>query len=315
MDLKDKRSLEKSFAFLKEHKYKSKIFVIFIFIVFLLSKLSLFNYLGFISISDAKSIIRDFEKSYLYDSVFNNSQYMEIKSKLLKNRFTTKSKIHDLIIQVKKLAGDNYTELKYVDFLQGKFNYSLNKKMHFNKKNLGDNTIYVKISSFGQNAALKFNKKNTDYLVLDLRGNYTGNYYEAIQIADDLLPEGLAIVQIEYSNSKHFYNSDSIYYDFNKIYVLVDKNSGYCSEIVALALKENLKDKVVLIGNGTMGIEIGSIYKSYNNKIGISIASLRWNINGKGIKELNKYIIDNKHIKLENIKDNICLIEIIKLIE
>ncbi len=298
-------------------KSKSIIFVIIVFIIFLIIKLSLFNYFGFVSISDAKSIIRDIEKNYLYDDVFKNSEYMDMKNSLFKGPFTTKSKINELVNCIKNLSDDKYTELKYIDILRGKLNYSLNKKMSFESKKLDDKTIYIKLLSFEEKAAEKFakvldNVKNVDYLILDFRSNNTGYYSEALQIADDLMPENMEIVQIEHSNSKHIYYSSPIYFDFKKIFILLDDDSAFCSEIIALTLKENLGDKVELIGKSTMNMDIGSIYMSYYNKISINIPSLKWNIKGKGPKELKKYIEVYYNKNLDKLKDYIYVIENLK---
>lgn len=298
-------------------KNRSMVFIIMVLIIFLISKLSLFNYFGFVSISDTKNIIRDFEKNYLYDSVFKNNQYIEMKKDLLRMPFTTKSKIYELVNYTKKLSQDDYTEFKYIDILQGKLNYPINRKIGFQSKKLDDDTIYIKILSFEENAEKKFMKaldnfKNADYLVLDFRGNYLGHYSEALKIADDLLPENVEIVQIEHANSKHYYNSNQFCYDFKKIFVLLDKDSAYCSEILALALKENLKDKVVLIGKHTKNMNIGSIYMTYYNKIGVKIATLKWSVKGKGPMELNKYIKDYDDTNLDKLKDYICVVEQLK---
>ncbi|NLN48797.1 MAG: hypothetical protein GX154_06905 [Clostridiales bacterium] len=316
----DKKYHFKFSDFLRKQRRNSKFFIIFIFVIFLIIKLSLFNYLNLVSISEAKYIIRDFEKNYMYQNVFNNSSYAELKNNLLSGSFTTKAKIYDMETAVKVLAGDKYTEIKYVDFLRGKFEHSLNRKMKFNKKNLGKNIIYIKISSFGENAASKFtkaieNRKNRDFLILDLRGNKSGNYIEAIEIANDLLPPGLEIVQIEGPSSKHCFNSNSIYYDFKKIYILLDGDCGYCSEIVALSLKDNLKNTVYLIGGETSEIEIGSVYRIYKSRIAINIASLKWNTNGKVARELGKHIISVDDIKPTESENEAALANVIKLIK
>ena len=314
--MKDRRYLKKPLNFMKRHKQKSKVFVVLIFIIFLIIKLSLFNYLNFVSNTEAKFIIRDFEKNYLFHNVFGSSDYIELKENLLANSFTTKSKIYEMLTNVKELAGDNFTEIRYVDFLQGKFNHSSNKRMSFIRKNLSENILYIKISSFGQNAAERFtkameDKKNKDFLVLDLRGNNTGNYNEAVYIANDLLPEGMEIVEIECSNSKHIFYSNPIYYEFKSIYILVDNGSGFCSEIVALSLKDNLGHKVTIIGDETQGKEIGYVYKTYNSRIAINVASIRWNTNSKGAKDLNKYIVSFKEIK--DLEEDACIAKVIKL--
>ena len=125
----------------------------------------------------------------------------------------------------------------------------------------------------------------------------------------------MEVVEIEHSNSRHYYNSNSLYFDFNKIFVLLDENSAYYSEMIALTLKENLGDRVELVGKSTKGGDIGLIYKSYYNKIGINIASLKWRVKGKGSSEIKKYITDYKDIKLDNLKDYINVIQNLKMAE
>jgi len=318
--LKEKSYFRGHKAFIKRYRYKSKIFIALVFVIFLLNKLSVFNCLGFIGSDEAKLIIKDFEKYYLYNEVFQNKKYIEIKNKLLEKRFATKSGIYDLIIEAKELADDNLTELRYVNFFQGRFTHLFNKKVNISRKRPKKNIVYIKLNNFGENAAYKFAKtlekeKITDCLVLDLRGNNMGSYIEAIQIADDLLPEGSVIAQIECSSSKHLYCSNPFYYSFNTIYVLVDKESGYCTEIVALALKENLKEKVIIVGNKTMAMEVGSILKEYNNKIGISIAHFNWHIEGKSAADLGDYVLNYNDIEFKTSKDGISLKEIIKFAE
>lgn len=314
------KKYSKLLKFLRIQKRNSKFFIIIVFITFLIGKLSLFNYLDLVSISEAKYIIRDLEKNYMYQSVFSDPIYTGLKNNLLSGSYTTKTKIYEMIINVKKLAQDTYTEIKYVDFLKGKFNHSFNRKMVFNKKNLGQNIIYIKISSFGENAATKFAKAlesrgNRNFLILDLRGNQSGNYIEAIDIANDLLPPGLEIVQIEGPSSKHYFNSNSIYHKFKKIYVLLDGDCGYCSEIVALSLKDNLGDIVYLIGDETSNIEVATVYRTYKSRIAIKMASLKWNTNGKIAGELGKHIISFNDIKQIERENEDVLANVIKLIK
>ncbi len=316
--IKKKVKVKKSSNF-GSFKYKSNMFIIFVFILFFLMKLSLFNCLGFIKVSDAKSIIKDFEKNYLYSRVFNNSEYIKQKDSLLKGRYTTKSKIESLIEWVKVIENDDCTEFKYIDVMHGKFNYSHYKKVNYKKKLLDSKTMYIRINSFDHGAENKFSKliessRNVDCLVLDLRGNCTGSYNEAIQIADDLLPYGLPIAEIEYSNSKHIYYSNHLHHKFKEIYILIDDNSGFCSQIISLALKENLKDKVMIIGDDSEGRDIGWICMSYDNKTSMRIASLKWSINGKDISDLNRHIVNKKDIITKSSEEGLCLAKIIKLI-
>ncbi|MCK9216416.1 MAG: S41 family peptidase [Firmicutes bacterium] len=318
--MKNKNDEKKHKVFIKKYRYKSKVLVVLIFVIFLLSKLSVFNCLGFIGMNEAKLIIKEFEKCYLYNDVFKDEKYIETKNKLFIKGFTTKAKIYDLISEAKELAKDNTTEFRYVNFLQGKFSHSFSKGSPIKRKHLNIDTIYIRLDNFHEGTAHKFSKilekeDAMNSLVLDLRGNNMGSYIEAIQIADDLLPEGNIIAQIECSNSKHLYCSNPFHYNFDKVYILVDNESGYCTEIIALALKENLKDKVMIIGNETMKMKVGFVLKEYNSKIAINIAHLNWNVKGKSAADLSKHIYNYNDIESKDKNDNVSLEKIMEIIK
>ena len=299
-------------------KRRPMLFIFTILIFFIIYKLSLFNYFGMVMRSDAKIIIKDFEKNYLYSEVFLDKEYIKMKGSIINKPFTSKLKIHELISYTKQLAGDKNTKFSYADLMQGKASYSLYKKMIFQSKKLDKNTSYVKLSSFSESAEKKFQKAiekmgNLDYLVLDLRGNQLGHYIEAIEIADDLLPGNLEIASIECSNSKHYFNSNDFFYDLKKIFILLDEESACNSELLALTLKENLNDKVELIGKKTKGMNIGSVYKTYYNKINFSIVASKWNVKDQASEELAKYLGKYKGIALENLEDYLAVVNRLKI--
>lgn len=298
-------------------KKRPMIFVFAVLIVFVVYRFSLFSYFGIVAASDAKTIIRDFEKNYLYSYALSNSEYINLKKNILNKIFTTKAEINKLIDHSKQFAGDEVTVFSYADLIQGKLRYNLYKKMEFKKKKIDDKTYYIKLTSFGENAESKFFKtldkaKGIDYLILDLRGNHMGNYTEVISMADDLLPGDMIIASIEFSYSKHEYRSDDFYFDFKKIFIFLDEDSGYGSEMLALTLKENLKDKVEIIGKETRGANIGHVFKAYYNKINFNIASFKWDVKGKSSEALVKYLAKYKNEKLDNIDDYLAIVEKMK---
>jgi len=306
--LRDKTIVENEITAPKKRRPMLFIFTVLVF--FVIYKFSLLNYFGFVSYSDAKNIIRDFEKNYLYNEVFFNKEYIELKNNILKPPFTSKQKIDTLIKLSRQLSGDNYTNFSYADLMRGKIKYSLYKKNEIQSKKIDEKTGYVKLSSFGENAEKKFFKavekmEGIEYLILDLRDNHLGYYTEAIEIADDLLSGGLEIAAIESSNSRHYYSSDDFSYGFKKIFLLLDEGSACNTEMFALALKENMGDKVELIGKKTKGMDIGQVYKTYYNKINFSISAYRWNVKGKASESLASYLSKYNNIALSSLEDYI----------
>ena len=306
--LRDKTIIENEITAPKKRRPMLFIFIVLVF--FVIYKFSLLNYFGFVTYSDAKNIIKDFEKNYLYSEVFLNKEYIELKNNILKPPFTSKQKIDTLIKLSEKLSGDNYTNFSYADLMQGKLNYSLYKKFEMQSKKIDENTGYLKLSGFGENAEKKFFKalekmEGMEYLILDLRGNHLGYYTEAIEIADDLLPGDLEIASVEFSNSKHYYSSNDFYYGFKKIFLLLDEESACNTEMFALALKENMGDKVELIGKKTKGMDIGQVYKIYYNKINFSISAYKWNVKGKTSESLASYLSKYNNIALSSLDDYI----------
>jgi len=313
--LKDKTAIGNRTVAVK--RKRSMLFVFTVLVFFVVYRFSLFSYFGFVIASDAKNIIRDFERSYLYSHVLMNREYIDFKNSILNKPITSKEEISSLINHSKKLSGDNVTNFSYANLAQGKVKYSLYKKMEFEKRKIDDNTLYIRLTNFGENAEDKFYKaiekaKNIDYLILDLRGNHIYSLDEVIKIADDLLPGNSTIAAVEFANSKHQYSSDNFFYEFKKIFVFLNQESGCGSEMLALTLKENLKDNVEIIAKDTMGMNIGQIYKTYYNKINFSIASFRWNVKGQNSKDLAKHLVKYKNTELKNLEDYMAVVETLK---
>lgn len=306
--LRNKTIIENKIIALKKRRPMLFIFAVLIF--FVIYKFSLLNYFGLLTYSDAKNIIKDFEKNYLYSEVLLNEEYIDMKNSVLKPPFTSKQKIDILIKLSEQLSGDKYTNFSYADLMQGKIKYSLYKKLELQSKIIDKNTGYIKLSSFGENAEKKFSKaiekmEEIEYLILDLRGNQLGFHTEAIEIADDLLPANLEIAIIGSSNAKHYYYSNAFFYEFKKIFLLLDEESACNTEMLALTLKKNMDDKVELIGKKTKGVNIGQVYKIYYNKINFSIAAYRWSVKGKSSESLANYLSKYSNTALSSLEDYI----------
>lgn len=285
-----------------------------ILIVFLAYKFSVARYMGFVTGTDARQFIEDFERHYLYTKSLQAADYLKVKTEILAGAYTTKEKLGELVDAAKTDAGDTTSVFSYADIMKGKISYSIFEQFKFESRTIDGNKAYIKLNTFGEKSSERFIKavkkmKNMDYLILDLRDNDKGDYSQAIDIADYLLPENAEICSLEFAHSKHSYNSDGYCMSFKKIFVLLNEKSGYCSEMVALALKNGLGDNVEFIGNTTEHKNIGEFYNSYYNKMDLSAATLKWYVNGKNSDALDSYLSKYSGAELENLDDYLKIID------
>lgn len=125
-----------------------------------------------------------------------------------------------------------------------------------------DNTGYIALGEFTEGSAQAFINALDDLyynrgvrsLIIDLRGNGGGIVDEALQIVNLFVEEGQMVVETKgkTGNSNHAYRTrNKARYPDLPLVVLVDKNSASASEIVAGALQDLKRAK--LIGQRTFG--------------------------------------------------------------
>ncbi len=191
------------------------------------------------------------------------------------------------------------------------------------KSSIIDNHIgYIQIISFmGGTTPSEFidaleNIKNTDSIIIDLRGNTGGLLDNAVFIANMFIPQG-EIVEIIYRNGqKKSINASPNPQLLDKpVVVLVNGASASASEILSGALKDYKKAK--LVGKKTFGKGLVQKVVPLPNKTGVNITIARYltpngtDINKLGIKpdieignEFDFYLNSNKKdIQLEKAKD------------
>lgn len=123
-----------------------------------------------------------------------------------------------------------------------------------------DGTGYIKLVRFAKNtheefvlAADALKAQGMKRLVLDLRGNGGGYLNAAIDLADEFLANGRAIVYTEGRHSPR-QGADATRsggYEEMPLAVLIDEGSASASEIVAGAVQDN--DRGLLVGRRTFG--------------------------------------------------------------
>ena len=127
-------------------------------------------------------------------------------------------------------------------------------------------------------------------LILDLRDNGGGYVTAAQEIASYLLPEGTVIFKEKDRNDKiteYTVKEGYPQYSFDKIIILVNKDTASAAEILTAALQEQLNATVLGVqtyGKGTVQIPIvfkdGSMFKYTSNEW---LSSMGKSINGIGI--------------------------------
>ena len=115
-------------------------------------------------------------------------------------------------------------------------------------------TGYIQITQFSlptaqefHTAALALKAKGMKKLLLDLRGNGGGTMESAIQIADEFLPNGYLILSSKglHSEEKKYRATAEGILEKTKTIVLIDAQSASASEILAGALQDNDRAKIV----------------------------------------------------------------------
>lgn len=129
-----------------------------------------------------------------------------------------------------------------------------------------DGIFVIKLYSFSANSANLFRNamkefvlSKSDKLAIDLRGNPGGYLDASVDMASWFLPEGKVVVTEDYGNNKEakIYRSRgyNIFNDKLKLVILMDSGSASASEILAGALQDHGRAKLV----GTKSFGKGSV--------------------------------------------------------
>lgn len=149
-----------------------------------------------------------------------------------------------------------------------------------------DNGIYeIQLTSFSLDSAALFKtalnnalKTNPRGLIIDLRGNPGGLLSSAIDIASHFLPKDTVIVKEDFGGKKS--NINHVSYGYGTVskslpvVLLVDGGSASAAEILAGALSEN--DRAKLVGTTTFGKGSVQELMSVGNGSAVKITVAQW---------------------------------------
>ena len=175
-------------------------------------------------------------------------------------------------------------------------------KSEVKESNIG----YIRISSFDVDAGKDFRKelsalkaKSIKGLILDLRQNPGGYVSTSLEIADELLGEGMVVYTEDINKNRQVYNSKAGGLEVPLI-ILVDGGSASASEILSGAVKD--RGAGLLIGTKTFGKGLVQSVESLKDGSGFKLTTQKY-YTPKGIS-INKIGIEpNIEVKPIEIKE------------
>ena len=126
---------------------------------------------------------------------------------------------------------------------------------------LTDTTGYIFIRNFAETTTAEFKEKMDQLsgqgmkeLILDLRGNTGGPFFQSIELSDMFLPKGDVIVSIKGRNriyNREFRAQRNDQFESIPLVILINRGSASASEIVSGAVMDN--DRGYIVGEDSWG--------------------------------------------------------------
>ncbi len=126
---------------------------------------------------------------------------------------------------------------------------------------LNDKAGYIFVRNFAETTTEELEEKmkllvdqGMKELILDLRRNSGGPFFQSIEISDEFLPKGDLIVSIKGRNkayNREFWAQKNGQYENIPLIILINRGSASASEIVAGAIMDN--DRGLLVGQDSWG--------------------------------------------------------------
>lgn len=149
-------------------------------------------------------------------------------------------------------------------------------KSEVKESNIG----YIRINSFDSDADKDFRKeleslkaKKIKGLILDLRQNPGGYVSSCLEIADEILGEGMVVYTEDINKNRQVYNSKAGGLEVPLI-ILVDEGSASASEILAGAVKD--RNAGLLIGEKTFGKGLVQSVESLKDGSGFKLTTQKY---------------------------------------
>jgi carboxyl-terminal processing protease len=126
---------------------------------------------------------------------------------------------------------------------------------------LKDDIGYIFIRNFAETTTEEFEEKmemlvekGMKKLILDLRGNSGGTFFQSIELSDIFLPKDTLVVSIQGRNKavdRKYYAEKNDQYENIPLVVLINRGSASAPEILSGAIKDN--DRGLIVGEDSWG--------------------------------------------------------------
>lgn len=271
--------------------------------------------LGIMSDSLVWSMVNDIEYNYYYDEVFETEDYQHLKSELTDKPIKTYRAFEEYIYGLSELAGDEFSYFYFDSMVDGRTDYSEVNASDYEDgfssfRQEGIPVVSFKAFAYDTgtrvvDALNEIHAAGSPIVVLDLTDNPGGMIDQCVLMSDALLPETTIFEEQYNDRSRYQYVSDAQMLSFEKIVILLNEESASCSEILALTLKEHLKDKVLLVGSETYGKRVTqSVNQDDRLRFSLYLVTAGWSVDGKTTEDLNGYLAPWRHKNLKAFDDS-----------
>ena len=152
-------------------------------------------------------------------------------------------------------------------------------------ENKGDGTAYIRVSRFGGDTNSEWQKvvkeinvemDELDVVVVDVRGNPGGYLQSSVYLADEFVQKGVVLWEESATGDLESFDAERIgaFENIPQVYVLVDEGSASASEILAAALRDLVKAKIV--GVKTFGKGTIQDARDFKDGSGVYITVAKW---------------------------------------
>lgn len=259
-------------------------------------------------------MIESVEYNYFYDDIFETESYQRLRTELTGKPIKTYGDFEAYIAGISQLARDEFSYFYYDSIPELRSDYSDVSASEY----VDDFTVFkqegipvIRFSQFAYEtgdrvvrALEEIHASKNSVVVFDLTDNPGGMVDECVQVCDALLP-ATVIFEEQYNDlSRYQYVSDPQMMAFDKIIIILNSESASCSEILALTLKEHLKDKVMLVGTETYGKKMTqSVNQDDDLRFSLFLVTAQWSVEGKTTEDLNGYLMPWRHKNLTGFGD------------
>ena len=166
---------------------------------------------------------------------------------------------------------------------------------------IDDRIGYIFIRNFAETTTQEFEEKMKDLtargaksLILDLRGNTGGPFFQSIDLSDEFLPKGDVIVSIKGRNriyNREYRADEDGQYERVPLVILINRGSASASEIVSGAIMDN--DRGYIVGEDSWGKGLVQTVFPLGDNLAVALTTARYYTpSGRSIQRDYQHIED-----------------------